>query len=94
MIAQTLRIHEATVHRHFNDFQKSDKLKPENGGSENHFLVEQTASLIKHLEDVTYHHKYQIVAYVEMHFDVIYSVSGMNKCLHKHGFIDKKRFST
>ena len=57
MIAQVLRIHEATVHRHLNDFHKSDKLKPENGGSESHLLVEQTAALIKHLEDLTYHHR-------------------------------------
>ena len=91
MIAQALRIHQATVHRHLNDFQKSDKLKPENGGSESHLLVEQTAALIKHLEELTYHHTYQIVAYVETHFGVIYSVSGMNKWLHKQGFTYKKR---
>lgn len=81
MIAQAVRIHESTVHRHLNDFQTSNKLKPENGGSESHFSVKQTASLIKHLEDVTCHHTHQIVAYVEMHFGVIYSVSGTG-CEH------------
>ena len=87
-IAQALRIHETTVHCHLNDFQKLNKPKPDNAGSKKHRLIEQTKSLIKHLEDVTYH---QIVAFFETHFGVRYRFSGMNKCLNKHGFTYKKR---
>ena len=36
MISQALRIHESTVLRHLADYTLSDKLKPENGGSQSH----------------------------------------------------------
>ncbi|MCU3204392.1 helix-turn-helix domain-containing protein, partial [Enterobacter hormaechei subsp. hoffmannii] len=34
MISQALRIHESTVARHLSDYVLSEKLKPENGGSQ------------------------------------------------------------
>lgn len=34
MISQALRIHESTVARHLSDYLLSEKLKPENGGSQ------------------------------------------------------------
>ncbi|GHZ41440.1 IS630 family transposase [Vibrio cholerae] len=36
MISQALRIHESTVARHLSDYVLSEKLKPENGGSQSH----------------------------------------------------------
>ncbi len=35
MISQTLRIHESTVSHHLSDYVLCEKLKPENGGSQN-----------------------------------------------------------
>lgn len=51
MIAQSQRIHETTVHRHLNDWLNDEKLKPENGGSDNHLSETQTAELITYLTD-------------------------------------------
>ena len=82
MISQSLRIHETTVFRHLKDYEYSEKLKPENGGSLGYLSVAQTMALTEH----TYHHTHQIVSYVMEHFNVQNSVPGMNKWLHHHGF--------
>ena len=37
-----------------------------------------------------YHHVHEIITYVEKTFDVVYSVPGMNKWLHRNGFSYKK----
>jgi len=85
-IAQALRKHESTISRHILDFQKTQKLAPENGGSQSHLDEKQTEELIIHLSSVTYIHTYQIVAHVAQIYSIEYSVSGMNKWLHQHGF--------
>ena len=86
MISQALRIHETTVLRHLKDYEHSDKLKPENGGSSGYLSVAQTMALTEHLTEHTYHHNHPIVSYVMEHFNVQYSVPGVNKWLHHHGF--------
>lgn len=90
MISQALRIHETTVARHINDYLQSEKLKPENGGSQSRLSAAQTMQLIEHLDEHTYFHTHQIVAYVEAEFGLRYSVAGMNKWLHHNGFSYKK----
>lgn len=90
MISQALRIHETTVVRHINDYLQSEKLKPENGGSQSRMSATQTMQLIEHLAENTYFHTHQIVAYVEAEFGIRYSVAGMNKWLHHNGFSYKK----
>ena len=85
-IAQALRKHESTVSRHLLDFKKSQKLTPENGGSQSHLNEKQTEELIAHLSNHTYVYTHQIVAHVKLTYKVNYSVSGMNKWLHQHGF--------
>lgn len=90
MISQALRIHESTVARHLSDYVLSEKLKPENGGSQSKLSATQTMHLIEHLTEKTYFHTHQIVAYVEAEFAVRYIVAGMNKWLHHHGFSYKK----
>ena len=90
MISQALRIHETTVVRHINDYLQSEKLKPENGGSQSRLSAAQTMQLIEHLAEFTYFHTHQIVAYVEAEFGIRYTVSGMNKWLHHNGFSYKK----
>lgn len=79
MISQALRIHESTVARHLSDYVLSEKLKPENGGSQSKLSAAQTAQLIEHLTENTYFHTHQIVAYVQSEFGVSYTVAGMNK---------------
>ena len=90
MIAQALRIHESTVARHLSDYALSEKLKPENGGSQSLLSDTQTIQLIEHLTEKTYFHTRQIITYVEAEFGVSYTVSGINKWLHHHGFSYKK----
>ncbi|HEH9428913.1 TPA: IS630 family transposase [Aeromonas sobria] len=90
MISQALRIHESTVRHHLVDYTVSGKLKPEIGGSQSLLTAEQTAQLITHLTEHTYHHNKQIVAYVLAQFGVQYTVAGMHKWLHKNGFSYKK----
>lgn len=90
MISQALRIHETTVVRHINDYLQSEKLKPENGGSQSRMSTAQTMQLIEHLAENTYFHTHQIVAHVEAEFGINYSVAGMNKWLHHNGFSYKK----
>jgi hypothetical protein len=46
MIFQALRIHESTVARHLSDYILSEKLKPENGGSQSRLSAVQTMQLI------------------------------------------------
>ncbi|KEY58184.1 hypothetical protein SRDD_29430 [Serratia sp. DD3] len=45
MISQALRIHESTVRSHLADYTMSEKLKPENGGSQSRLSAEQTLEL-------------------------------------------------
>lgn len=83
MISQALRIHESTVARHLSDYVLSEKLKPENGGSQSRLSVTQTMQLIEHLTEKTYFHTRQIVTYVEAEFAVSYTIAGMNKWLYR-----------
>lgn len=46
MISQALRIHESTVARHLSDYVLSEKLMPENGGSQSKLSANQTKHLI------------------------------------------------
>jgi transposase len=90
MIAQALRIDESTITRHLKDFANNQKLNPENGGSQSYLNTAQTEQLIVHLTEITYHHTYQICAYIEKNFDIKYSVPGLNKWLHNNGFSYKQ----
>ncbi|KOO12736.1 hypothetical protein AKJ18_22275 [Vibrio xuii] len=90
MISQALRIHESTVARHLSDYVFSEKLKPENGGSQSRLSATQTMLLIEHLTEKTYFHPRQIVTYIETEFGLSYTVAGMNKWLHHHSFSYKK----
>ncbi|MFO1259129.1 MAG: winged helix-turn-helix domain-containing protein [Gammaproteobacteria bacterium] len=89
MISQALRIHEASVTRHLNDYGFG-KLKPENGGSESALNEVQSAELRSHLENRTYHRVHEIIEHVLRSYGVVYSIPGMNKWLHRNGFSYKK----
>ena len=89
-IAQALRVHESTVTRHIKDYLEELKLTFNKGGSASFLSDEQTAELITHLTEKLYHHTYDIVAYIQEKWDIEYSVSGLNKLLHRQGFSYKK----
>lgn len=90
LIAQALRLHQTTIDRHISDYVNHRKLKPENGGSDGILNAEQTNSLINHLSQHLFHHTHDIVAYVAQCWGITFSVPGMNKWLHRHGFSYKK----
>lgn len=91
LIAQALLIHEDTVARHLDDYcNKNEKLRLESGGSDGYLTIEQTQALTQHLCQVTYLHTHQIVAYIKDVFEIEYTVSGLNKWLHQHGFSYKQ----
>lgn len=89
-IAEALLIHETTVRQHLKDYQASKKLKPENGGSQSYLNQGQTEELVAYLSAHTYHYSYQIVEHIKQTYDVTFSVSGLNKWLHQHGFSYKQ----
>lgn len=88
-ISQALRLHSTTIIRHIEDY-KNGKLKNESGGSQEHLSEEQSAELVAHLETNLYHHNHEIVLYVKERWGVNYTVAGMHKWLHRHGFSYKK----
>ena len=89
-ISQALRIHETSVLRHLKEYQINEKLEPINGGSDGYLSEEQTQKLITHLEDKTYQYSYQIVIYIMNTWEIKFSISGLNKWLHQHGFSYKR----
>jgi transposase len=90
MIAQALRKHEASIVRHLNDYIQSEKLNPQSGGCNGCLSEDETQELIQHLCEKTYLHQHQIIAYIKETYGVEYTVSGLNKWLHRHDFSYKK----
>ena len=90
MIAQALRLHETSVSRHLHQYLNSQRLMPKNGGSQGYLNDEQTQQLIEHLTEVTYAHAHQIRQYIDEKWHIKYSVAGLNKWLHQHGFSYKQ----
>ena len=90
MIAKALMIDERTVSTHVLEYQTSEKLKPDNGGSESLLTAEQTVSLLAHLEENLYTKTEDICAYVKETFGQDYTISGMRSWMHRNGFVYKK----
>lgn len=90
MIARALRKHETSILRHLEDYRRKQKLSCSNGGSASHLNDEQTAELVAHLTEHMYAHTHEIVIYIKARWDITYSVAGLNKWLHQHGFSYKK----
>ena len=89
-IAQALRLHEETIRQHLKDWSNESKLRPENGGSKSKLTIAQTRALKAHLDGQIYTQVSDICAYVFKRFKVVYTVSGMTKWLHEHGFRYKR----
>ena len=91
-IAEALLIHIDTVKRHLKDYHDSEKkkLKSENGGSVSKLSNIQKTELLAHLEIYTYTKAQDICTYVEAHYNITYTVSGMTEWLHANKFSYKK----
>ena len=89
-IAEALLISDQAVHNHIQDYKKSEKLKPESGGSEEKLSKEQSAKLEAHLQVYTYLYVKDIVAYIKATFGISYTVRGMHNWLERHNFSYKK----
>lgn len=55
---------------HLSDYVLSEKLKPENGGSQSRLSAAQFMQLIERLADKKHFHIHQIVIYVQAEFGV------------------------
>lgn len=89
-IAQALRVHESTITRHIKEYITEEKLNFTKGGSASFLSSKQIEQLVKHLTKNLYHHTNEIVSYIYKRWNVNYSVSGLNKLLHREGFTYKK----
>lgn len=89
-IAKVLLISDQAVRDHVDEYKASNKLKPENGGSKEKFLEQQSQELEAHLQKHTYLYTRDIIVYVQITFGFTYTVPGMNNWLHRHGFSYKK----
>lgn len=89
-IAEALLLSGDAVRDHIIEYRGSKKLKPENGGSTEKLLGDQSKKLENHLQCHTYLYVKDIAAYVRSIFSVSYSVPGMRNWLQRNGFSYKK----
>ena len=89
-IAKVLLLSDEAISQQVQDYLASQKLKPENGGSVSKLSVEQTKSLLEHLQKHIYLHAKDIAAYVMGFFGIKYTVPGMISWLRMHNFSYKK----
>ena len=64
-ISETLLISDQAVRNHIEDYKTSNKLKPENGGSEEKLSEEHSAQLEMHVQNHTYLYVKEIATYVQ-----------------------------
>ena len=93
-IGQALRIHPDTVADHLDVWAKSNKLKPENGGSVSKLTEQQTRAPDTHIQGQCYTKVVDLCHFVHKTFGVSYTVSGLTKWLHEHDFRYKRPKST
>ena len=89
-IAEALLVHVDTIKRHLIDYDDSQKLKSDAGGSTGKLQEPQVSALIAHLEERTYVKVQDICQYVKERYDINYTVAGMTSWLHAHKFSYKK----
>lgn len=89
-IARILLLDDETIRRHIDDYWRENKLSTNNGGSNSKLTDTETQALIEHLSEVTYLYVKDICQHVRQQYKKRYSVGGMTKWLHLHGFCYKK----
>ena len=89
-IAEALLLSPKGIKNHISEYESSKKLEPEGGGSSEKFNSKQTQELLSHLEEHTYLYAKDILLYVKLRWQVIYTIPGMTDWLRRHGFSYKK----
>lgn len=89
-ISEALLLSEDSIRQHIEDYQNSNKLKPEGGGSVEKLSSNYSEKLKVHLENFTYLYVKDIVAYVQATWGVSYTVAGLRNWLRRNGFTYKK----
>jgi transposase len=85
-----LRLHQTTVDHPISELLNKGKLKPKNGGSDSQLSAEQTTFLISQVTNNLFHHTHEVIAFIARIWNIVFSVPGMNKWLHRNGFTYKK----
>lgn len=86
-IARVLFLSDEGIRQQIEDYlTRNGKLKPENGGSQARLSDEQAKKLETHLEEKLYTRTCDVVEYVKATYGIVYSVRGLTKWLHQHGF--------
>ena len=90
-LARQTRLSSWTIEHYLKEYNSRNKTKNDpRGGSNPKLTSEQSKQLECHLTVTTYLKVFQIIAYVEKTFQVIYSRSGMSLWLKEHGFTYKR----
>ncbi len=89
-VAEMLLLDDDTIRRHVQEYLDSEKLKNNNKGSESKLNTQQTAELIKYLQNNTYMDVRPIINYIKDRYSIKYSRSGMTTWLKEHEFRYKK----
>lgn len=89
-IAEALLLSDDAIRRHIDDYRLFLKLKPVGGGSVAKLSEEQSDQLEKHLQKHTYLYVKDIVVYVQVSWNISYTIHGMRNWLQRHGFSYKK----
>lgn len=64
-IAEVLLLTDEAIRQHVKDYKASQKLKPNNGGSQEQLTKDQSNLLEKHLDTYTYLYTKDIASYVQ-----------------------------
>jgi transposase len=89
-ISRILLLDDETIRRHIDDYLQDKKIQIQSGGSDSKLNDQETNALTNHLREITYLYVKDICQYVRHSYEKKYSVSGMTKWLHTHGFCYKK----
>lgn len=89
-IAEALLLSDEAIRNHIDEYRVSKKLRPESGGSQEKLSDRQSRQLEAHLQEHTYLYAKDIVLYIQITFNVTYTIHGMRNWLQRHGFSYKK----
>ena len=82
---------DSTISIPLREYHEQKKLNIDSGGAHRNYLdSSQTEELMAHLEETLYAHNRDIVAHIQETYQVLFTVSGLHKWLHHHGFVYKK----
>jgi transposase len=89
-IADILKISNSTTYNYINGYLKQNKIAHSpRGGSDSKLTSSQEIELIGHLHTTTYLTAKAICAYILVHYQVQYTVSGITKWLERNDFVYK-----